>query len=175
MSDDKKDSKGFIGYEYKEVTIKQSTESLYLDGYTNFGWVVEETLTTLQPGYVTLRMKRDRKIRNKAELIRLQRKFESEVAEIDSLERSKTMKASIVAYIIGIIGTAFMAGSVFAVVGGNVALCIILAVPAFIGWLVPYFAYRKIVQNKTIEASTLIDNKYDEIYEICEKANRLSN
>ena len=61
-----------------------------------------------------MKFKRDRKVRNKAELTRLQRQFDSCVSEIESLERSKYLRASVFAYIIGVVGTAFMAGSVFA-------------------------------------------------------------
>ena len=44
---------------------------------------------------MTLRLKRDRKIVNKTELTRLQRNFEACVREIQSLENSKTSKATI--------------------------------------------------------------------------------
>ena len=117
--------------------------------------------------------KRDRKIRNKPELTRLQRQFDAIVSEIVSLEASKRVKASIAAYVVGIIGTAFMAGSVFAITSGLLLPCIILAVPAFIGWLLPYFLYRSIEKKKTASVTPLIDSKYDELYTICERANGL--
>lgn len=64
---------------------------------------------------MTLRLKRDRKIVNKTELTRLQRNFEACVREIQSLENSKTSKATIWALAAGVIGTAFIACSTFAV------------------------------------------------------------
>lgn len=88
---------------------------------------------------VTMKFKRNRKIRNKSELTRLQRQFDAIANEIVSLENSKVVGASTVAYIIGVLGTAFMAGSVFAYLGARIPLCIILAIPAFIGWIIPYF------------------------------------
>ena len=168
----------FIGYEYRDVTINRSMESMYVDGYQNFGWELDGTvgLTGGLPvgfGSVTLRFKRDRKIRNKAELTRLQRQFDANVNEILTMEKSKGDSAAIVAFTVGMIGTAFMAGSVFAVVGGAIALCIILAVPAFVGWILPYFMYKATYSKKTAKVTPLIDNKYDEIYEICERANKL--
>jgi len=30
----------YVGYEYKDVTVKCSMESVYVDGYANFGWIV---------------------------------------------------------------------------------------------------------------------------------------
>ncbi|MFV0484800.1 MAG: hypothetical protein ACK5MU_01030 [Candidatus Saccharimonadales bacterium] len=174
MNNNEKKSQSFVGYEYKEVTIKQSLEQVYADGYANFGWEIEDRAMGLPVGSVTLKMKRDRKIRNKAELVRLQRKFEADVEEIDALERSKYTMASVVAYVVGVIGAAFMAGSVFAITGGSVVWCIIFAIPAFIGWILPYFLYKKIVRNKTAEANSFIESKYDDVYEVCEKASRLS-
>lgn len=114
----------FIGFEYKEFTVKRSVESIYLDNYPCFGWELEGASKPPQgSSFVALKFKRDRKHPNKAELSRLQRQFEIHVSEIISLERSKVLKAATIAYLVGVIGTAFMAGSVFAVTADNVALC----------------------------------------------------
>ena len=166
--------KNFVGYEYTNVTVKRSVANLYEDSYENFGYELESKSDIVgKIDSVLMRFKRDRKIRNKSELTRLQRNFDSCVNEVIELEKSKYIMASIVAYIIGIIGTAFMAGSVFFVTADMVVPCIILAVPAFIGWVLPYFLYKNIVKKKTAELTPLIDEKYDEIYDICEKAHSL--
>lgn len=164
----------FIGYEYKDITVKRTMESVYADGYTNFSWTLEGISTPIQNiGSVTMKFKRDRKIRNKAELTRLQRQFDACVAEIEKLEFSKVIAASAVAYIIGVIGTAFMAGSVFAYNADKLPLTVILAIPGFVGWIIPYLSYCGIRKKKTDKVTPLIDQKYDEIYEVCEKANTL--
>ncbi len=167
-------NKAFVGYEYQEIAVKSGMSSVYADGYENFGWKLEDSYSSLgKPDSVTMKFKRDRKIRNKAELTRLQRQFDAVVSDIVSLESSKRIKASIVAYIVGIVGTAFMAGSVFSITSGMLVPCIILAIPAFIGWLLPYFLYRFIEKKKTVAVTPLIDSKYDELYTVCEKANGL--
>lgn len=164
----------FVGYEYQDITVKRGMASVYADGYENFGWTAEGTsIPTTKPDSVVMKFKRDRKVRNKAELTRLQRQFDASVQEIQALEFSKYFKASVVAYIIGILGTAFMAGSVFAVTSNLITLCIVLAIPAFIGWILPYLFYRSISKKKTNQIMPQIDKKYDEIYSICEKANSL--
>ncbi|MEM5768433.1 MAG: hypothetical protein AAGU32_09120 [Bacillota bacterium] len=169
-----KNGDGFIGYEYKSITIKQAMESVYADSYSSFGWELEDTAAPLAGvAAVTMKFKRDRKIRNKAELTRLQRQFDAIANEIVSLENSKVVGASTVAYIIGVLGTAFMAGSVFAYLGGMIPLCIILAIPAFIGWIIPYFCFVRICKKKSAELDPLIDQKYDALYEVCEKASSL--
>jgi len=167
----------FIGYEYKDVTVRRDMEALYTDSFPSFGWQPEGRMASLSPGTaVTLKFKRNRRIANKAELTRLQREFERHISEIEKLEDSKMIMPSAAAYSVGIIGTALMAGSVFAVTAAHpiVPLCIVLAIPGFIGWVIPYFLFNRMKQKRTSEAMPLIDSKYDAIYEICDKACRLS-
>lgn len=171
-----KHPRDFVGYEYKDITVTRSMESVYADGYQHFGWKLDE-----KSGVVTginsssLKFKRDRKILNKAELTRLQRQFDACANEIVALEKSKTANAMIAALIVGLIGCAFMAGSVFAVTAEppQIVLCIILAVPGFVGWIIPYFLYKGMSLKRNQKVEPLIDEKYDEIYQVCEKANSL--
>lgn len=166
----------FIGYEYKEINVSRSMESVYTDGYHHFGWKLDGTAHSSHgANKVVLKFKRDRKLPNKIEVTRLQRQFEACAQEIQSLEHSKYILPSTAAYSIGLIGTAFMAGSVFAYIGGMLGLSIVLAIPAFIGWIIPYFCYCRLKDKKTAEVGPLIDQKYDELYEVCEKSNTLLN
>ena len=96
--------------------------------------------------------------------------------DIVSLEKSKTGLATVLALSTGVLGTAFMAGSVFAVTAEPpvIWLCILLAIPAFAGWILPYFVYKKVKEEKIKKVTPYIEEKYDEIYEICEKGHSLS-
>ena len=171
-----KGGRAYVGYDYKTMIINSEKTSLYIDAYKNFGWLPEESMS-VRPyaGMVTLKLKRDRKIINKAELTRLQQHFEACMDEIATLENSKTRKATIYSLIVGLIGTAFMAGSVFAVTNEPpmILLCVLLGIPAFVGWALPYRLYKRFVQRRTVEVTPLIEQKYDEIHEICEKGNAL--
>lgn len=180
--DSENQQKNFIGYEYKEIIADSSRISFLLDGYKNFGWEidgnVQEAMGTSHAASAqkaVIHLKRDRKIVNKAELTRLQRNFEACVNEIDMLEKAKTSAATMHAVILGVFGTAFMAGSTFAVTAQppQYILCILFAVPGFLGWIAPYFLYKKKVQKQTRKLTPLIEEKYDEIYEICEKGSKL--
>ena len=170
------EKRDYIGYEYKEVTVRSEETSFYLDSYENFGWSEDEHLIAARGSHLTtLRLKRDRKIINKMELTRLQHHFEACANEIHALEKAKTSAASVWALITGLMGTAFMAGSTFAVVHEPpiIWLCILLAIPGFTGWILPYFIYNGIVRKKTQEIQPLIEAKREEIYEICEKGHSL--
>lgn len=176
-------NKEFVGYEYKEVITDKSRVSFMLDGYENFGWEQDgnicgdsgENINPHGQGRVILRLKRNRKIVNKMELTRLQRNFEACVSEIETLEKSKGSAATMYALIIAVLGTAFMAGATFAVTAQppHVILCILLAIPGFIGWILPYFVYKRLLEKRMQKITPLIEEKYDEIYSICEKGNKL--
>lgn len=181
INDNENRQKRFVGYEYKEVVSESSRMPLLMDGYECFGWELNEQLSpnsTSAAGAgkkMTLYLKRNRSIVNKMELTRLQRNFEACVNEIDKLEISKTSKATAYALILGILGTAFMAVATFAVTAQPpyILLCILFAIPGFLGWIFPYFVYKKEVVRQTERINPLIEKKYDEIYELCEKGNKL--
>jgi hypothetical protein len=176
MSEIERKGKDYVGYEYKELLIDANKVSRYLDGYENFGWIADENSMLMKDtGKVMLRLKRDRKIMNKVELTRLQRHFEGCMNQIDTLDKSRTSMATAIAIAIGVIGTAFMAGSTFAVVNEPpiIWLCILLAIPGFAGWIAPCFAFRAILQKRAQIVNPLIEDKYEEIDEVCEKGSRL--
>lgn len=174
MNKIEKKGQNFIGYEYKELTTNDRHFSLLIDCYKYFGWEVDENDLHSPTGNL-IRLKRDRRIINKAELTRLQRKFEAGIAELVTLERAKTEKATISALTIGMIGTAFMAGSVFAVTAETpqILLSIVLAIPAFLGWIAPYFIYQKVKTAQIKALNPLMEETYEAIYQVCEKGAKL--
>lgn len=179
MNERNETSREYIGYEYKELVVDKSEISFYLDGYENFGWGLDERhqspVESSNKGKSVLRLKRDRKIMNKAELTRLQRHFEDCMNQINAMEASKNGTATMIALIIGILGTAFMACATFAIIHEppRILLCIVLAIPGFVGWALPAFVYKKMVLKKSQELNPLIEEKREEIYEICEKGHNL--
>ena len=178
----------YIGYEYQEIVADQDKVSFLIDGYESFGWEIDENLyygatigtavghrANPGKGKTVIPMKRNRKIVNKVELTRLQRHYEACLYDLERLEHGKTSAATMWALIIGVIGTIFMAGAVFAIVAQppHVILCIVLAIPAFAGWILPYFVYRTLAEHKTAQLTPLIEEKYDEIYALCERGSKL--
>ncbi len=178
------EKKEYVSYEYKEISAEPDMVPMLMDGYENFGWEITERIDTEQSVYngvyvkrEKIRMRRDRHIINKTELTRLERNFVACIDEIGKLEKSKKSKGIMYSLIIGVSGTIFMAGSVFAVTATppNILLTILLAIPAFVGWILPYFVYKKIMGEEEKRLTPIIEEKYDEIDEICEKAHRLTN
>ena len=185
----KQNSPGYTGYEYRDISVPREYVSLCLDSYPCFGWELDhnhelqadrghdfvKSERSGSKGAVKLYFRRVRSISSKAELTRLQRNFDSCIAELKALEQSKTTQGMIAALTAGILGTAFMAGSTFAVVATPpmIWLTILLAIPGFLGWITPYFLYRTMVRRKTAQIEPLMEQKYDEISDICEKGSRL--
>lgn len=176
MIEKDKPMKDYIGYEYKKITVEEDKIAFYLDAYENFGWILDETTSDFKDnGKSILRMKRDRKIINKTELTRLQKHFEDCMSQIGQMENQKSQMATMVSLAQGIIGTAFMVGSVFAVASDTpqYILCAILGLFGIIGWILPVYSFKKIRDKKAIEINPLIAEKEEEIYKICEKSHGL--
>lgn len=169
-----KKENNFVGYDYHSIIVANEMEPLYADAYENFGWILAEVQTSLSGfGTVNMKFKRDRKIRNKAELTRLQRQFDACAGEIILLNKTKKSTATVAAVTIGIVGCAFLAGATFSYLAGMLPLMIILAIPGFLGWILPYFCYQRILLKHSIKNVPLIDKKHDEMYDVCERANEL--
>ena len=164
---------GFVAIEYKEINVRRSMETVYSDAYPSFGWQLEGTTPSLSVATVNLKFKRNRRFPNKSEISRLQREFENQTKQIEKMEISKAIAPSLGAYGIGFVGVAFTVGAVCSYLAKMLPLCIVLSIPALVGWIVPYFAYRKIAQKNDEKVSPIIDQQYDAIFEICEKANEL--
>lgn len=176
MSEVDNSRRNYVGYEYKEMQIDSSRASMYIDCMNNFGWNIDGNQGDIKSnGKVIVRLKRHRKIINRTELTRLQRNFEDCMNQIQILEQSKEKKATTVSIAIGIIGTIFIAGATFAatVPSPRIWLCVLLAIPGFVGWILPYFCFNSTVKKRTRIIEPLIEDKYDEIYDICEKGNNL--
>lgn len=169
-------SNGYVSYEYKEVAAPEKAVSMLLDGYESFGWTQDPRHPAAGGGErVVLHLRRSRKLVNRMELTRLQRNFECSLEEIGRLERTKTRAALFWALLVGLAGTAFMAGAVFAVTAQppRYLLMAVLAVPGFAGWAAPCLLYRRILQAESRRVQPLIEEKYEEIFQLCEKGHAL--
>lgn len=163
-------------YDYLKVTVEDGLLSQYLDGYMSFGWRPDENVPQERGlGRVTLHLKRSRSVPNKVELTRLQRHYEACMREVAALEASKASVPAMVSVGCGVIGCAFMAGSVFAVTAATpiIWLMVLLGIPGFAFWGAAYFGYRVAGHRRAATVAPLIDAKYDEAYAVCEKAQRL--
>lgn len=164
--------KGFTAYEYANISVSREKQPLYNDCYRSFGWQPSDNrgASSLSLTQATLNLKRDRRINNRGEINNLQHRCEAALENIEHLEAQKTKSASIIAFVIGIIGTVFMALATFAFLWGMIPLMIVMAVPGFILWGVAYLAYLRVGKSKAAKNAPLIDEQYDIVYDTCEQA-----
>ena len=166
------------GFDYLKVTVEEDFLSQYRDGYEKFGWRLDENVPTEKSlGKATLHMKRSRHLVNKVELTRLQQHYEACMEEIRMLEASKTSVPTTVSLVCGLVGCAFLAGSTFAVTAASpvIWLTVLLAIPGLFLWAAAYLCYKPLKRRRIQKVTPLIEAKYDEAYEVCEKAFRLSH
>lgn len=163
--------KKFTMNEYMEVKIRQNLVSLCKDCYEDLGWHITDTHSGVDT--VTLRLARDRKIPNRSSLCELQRTCEDAFITIERLEKRMYAKPIGGSLGIGLVGTAFVAVSIFAVTGYLPKLCTVFAIFGFLAWAAAYPIYRKFLRAGKVKYASLIDQQYDIIYNACEKAGQL--
>ena len=176
MSVIEKDNHDYIGYDYYSMKVDKQKVSMYIDYYESFGWPLEDhDIYKEEISKGNLHFKRERKIMNKVELTRLQRQLEDCLNQINSLEKSVYERAMMSSITIGLFSTAFMAGAVFAITAPQpmMGLMGVLALPGFIFWILPFYLYRWIKEKRAQKIRPFIEEKYDEINEICMKASQL--
>lgn len=167
----------YVGYEYSSVAVKNHYLHLYEDGYQHFGWSYQGSEAILHKlGYTQMKFKRNRQLENKQALIKAQRVFDGVIQEIDRLEQAKVILPATVAYGIGLVGTAFISLSVFALTLWHLPLLMVVsAVLGAIAWIIPYFVYVRLKHQKVLKLTPQIDEQYDRLYQLTKDANLLIN
>ncbi len=171
------ENKDFVTYEYMSKMAKTSEQAQVCDMYEAFGWEATSTQSN-GIGETIISFKRDRKIRHKAELSKLERQASETYDEIRKLESAKTKSANAFSFTFGT-----FAALVF---GGGMSLCMLKTsdTPSLVGGIVlgivgavlcgvNYLAYKSIAQKKTKQTLPLIDEKQEKLANLLEKGNEL--
>lgn len=171
-------SKNVITYDY--LTIQAEGKAAYevIDSYQALGWEVVNRGSSLIPGLMTFNLRRNRKVKNKEQLNRLQAKLDDCFNGIKVCERNKTQSAMVVALILGVIGTLIFGGGmsmILTITNPGIWVYIVGGILAVIGAVpcaLAYFVYNKIRIKKTAAMNILIEGKRDEIGNLCEDAQK---
>lgn len=181
IANDTTETNEFVAYEYLSVKVKNEDKAMFHDAYENFGWQpVEETISYASVGSVCLRFKRNRKIANKSELLKLQREMEQTLSLMEGLKNASNKIPMQIAYAVGGIATIPMALATFGVLdylgsfGKSLLFIIPLALIGFCGWIAPIFLHKKLKKSISTKNLPLIEEKYEELEQICRKANVLT-
>jgi len=179
---------GFIAYEYKNITVKRDSVSIYTDCLSSFGWNlidehdfhnypvtadIQRTNTSDGLEMVSLRFKRNRNISKKIELNKLEHTCEEALSAITKLEKKNNAYSMGIALGSGILGTVFIAIAVYNFISANPVAGVLLAIIGGIGWAVGFFAYLKVSKNKSTQTEPMIQEQLNIAYGACEQAHAL--
>lgn len=165
-------------YDYKTIKVKRSIETLVCDTYENLGW--ELTNTSSVEGslfHINLSFKRDRKIGNKVELLKLQERADNVIASIELLQNKKKNAGFVPALTTGIVGTLTFGGGMSITmlvegVGymiGGIALGVVGAGICALA----YPLFKRINRKKGDNIQPILESEYDKLADICEEAGKL--
>lgn len=168
-----------ITYDYKTIKVKRSVEALVCDTYENLGW--ELTNTSAVEGSifsVNLSFKRNRKIENKIELMKLQDTADNAIATIENLQSKKKTAGQVGALSTGIAGAL--------VFGGGMSMTMLLSgIGYMLGGIalglvgvgicsVAYPLFKNLNKKKNSEIQPILESEYDKLADICEQAVNLN-
>lgn len=171
-------SRNAITYDYLAIQAEGKAAYEVVDSYQALGWEAINRESSFIPGLMTINFRRNRKVKNKEQLNRLQTKLDDCFNGIKVCEKNKTQTAMVFALILGVIGAIIFGGGMSMIltitnpelwvyiVGGILAL--IGAVPCALA----YFVYNRIRVKKTAAMNILIEGKRDEIDNLCDDAQR---
>ena len=163
-------------YEYKNITVPNDMKMVYADGYAHFGWEYMGMETGFQGNLtVVLKFKRDRRLKDRNDLNRLEREFENGLKEVERLERKKSASIMASALGAGVAGLAFLAGAVVSFMAGGVFLGVVLLIPALGGCVMGFVNSIRVRAKKELQTAPQIDGHYDAVYQACEEAHTLLN
>lgn len=174
----KSNVKEFYSYDYLAVEVNNTNAPEVMDCYESLGWEAtgSDSYVENRSLKAMLNFKRDRKIKNKEQLIRQQAKLDDAYANIKTLEKKKKEMPNIVSLILGIIGSLILGGgmSLCMVLGGTIPMVcgIIVGVIGIVVCAVNYPIYKKILSKKSAKINPLISKKKEEIATICETAHK---
>ena len=179
----------FVAYEYKNITVRRDAVTTYTDCLSSFGWVpVDEQEYGFQPLFtaftpisssvgttaeqelVSLKFKRDRRINNKLEIDRLERKCEEALATINCMERKNNAFTMGISLGAGIVGTAILGIAVYSIVSSNIVVGVLMAALGVAGWGAGFFANRRLGKKKSTQAEPMIQAQLEVAYGACEQA-----
>lgn len=181
-------TKDYIAYDYLKLEVLPDLEQLYVDCYQSFGWeltnVSESSIDqdyyingnfAIENPLVTLKFKRNRKIKNKIELLKLQKSMEEAFKKIDKLNNEPDLISTMYSISIGVVGMLFIVFSILSFIASTpfYILGVLNGIVGIIGFLMAFLIFNKKRTQLKEKNEILIEEQYNIIYEYCEKANNL--
>ena len=167
-----------ITFDYKSTKVKREMETLVTDVYENLGWELTSSNTAEgSPFDVILSFKRNRKINNKINLLKLQQQIDLALNEIQVFQRKRKNAGIVTGISVGTIGvlafggglsmTMCLSGIGFLI--GGIALGIAGVGIGLFGW----WLAKKVKKVRSENITPIIESQLDNLSELCETAQKM--
>lgn len=167
-----------VTYDYKTIKVKREMETLVSDTYENLGWILTSTSAVEGSLFsVNLSFKRDRKIKNKVELLKLQEKIDNVILSIENLQNKKKNSGFVESLTVGIIGCLTFGGGLsmtmlLETVGYKV-FGILLGIIGIGICAIAYPLFKKINKKKITQIQPILESEFDKLSDFCDEAVKL--
>lgn len=154
-------------WEYKTVLVTNDAADLCIAGNQLFGWILIE-VSPPPPGSIEnmLTFGRENIVAESPDMIRLSKRLDSYVRQVNYLERLKSWAAFRFALIMSIIGLGMLSLSMRVFLFGNIGLSIVFFSFGVLYLIFSYYLYKFIRNKKISEMNDLIIQKRKEIEEL---------
>ena len=195
-------NKEFVAYEYKNITVKRESASMYEDCMSNFGWeLMDESFSGFVSGEsisnqiagaassfasavsipaqavsnieIVQKYRRDREIKKNHEIALLEKECEQALAAIGGITKKDQAWTMGTSLGIGILGTVFLGLAVYNFVFSHLVLGILFALVGIVGWAIGFFANIKGGKSRAAASDSKVQDQIDIAYGACERAHAL--
>lgn len=158
-------------YEYARTTVSSDLVTVTLDCYENLGWELTGSKVSQTGVSTVLSFRRSRKVRNKAQLVKIQRTMDDLIASIARLEGEKTRRARMRALSLGTVSALVLGvGMCLTMVWDAMVPGIIVGMIGIAGCVAVWLLYRATVRSETARVAPSIEAAYDSLATACEEA-----
>lgn len=172
--------KEIVSYDYKTIRVRRQLEVMVADVYEALGWeMVGSSVSQGGIYHVNLSFKRDRKVANKTDLVKLQEKVDAIIINIEVLMSKKRWAGMSAGVTTGTVGALTLGGGMAMVMElgvdaaawmiGGIALGVVGIGICFLGWLIGV----KVKASKGNKLSTMLDQEYNKLADICDEAKKV--
>lgn len=162
----------YASWEYARTVVKSDLAQVATDCYECLGFELTGAKSDEIRSSTTLSFRRSRKVRGKAQLVKLQRTMDDLISSIADMETEKTRKASARAIAVGILSALVLGvGMCCTMVWTHLMIPgIVVGVVGIAGCVGAWLLYRSTVASESKRIEPRIEAAHDSLATACEEA-----
>lgn len=164
--------RSYASWEYARTSVRSDLAQVTTDCYESLGFELTGSKSDDIRSATTLSFRRSRKVRGKAQLVKLQRTMDDLIAGIAGMEAGKTRKASVRAISLGILSALVLGvGMCCTMVWTSLMVPgIVIGLVGIAGCIGAWLLYRSTVAKESARVTPRIEAAYDSLATACEEA-----